>query len=165
MQRSELLKWKQLIDRRESSFRGIDWKRGSWNFQVALASPWLPSFCRHIFLGGGNCTLEENAPTSKLAAPYAAVADAKTLSQNQSLRGWSKRFARRFLVACTQLYKPVCWLVRWSLIAWSTQLMAIGLVTGYNRNNEYLPNGFCGSCRTYLFASKHGNPVPTTVVT
>ena len=44
---------------------------------------------------------------------------------------------RLFLVLRTQLYKLLCrsvgWLarlsVRWSLIAWSTQLMAIGLVS------------------------------------
>ena len=52
-----------------------------------------------------------------------------------------------FLVACTRLYKPlcrlvrlsVCWLVRQSvhlsLLAWSTRLMAIGLVVVWMAND------------------------------
>ena len=43
------------------------------------------------------------------------------------------------------------------------QVVRQEIFSGYNRNDEYLPNGLCGSCRTYLFASKRGNPVPTTV--
>ena len=33
----------------------------------------------------------------------------------------------------------------------------------YSRDNTYHPNGLCGSCRTFLFAAKRGDPVPTTV--
>ena len=33
----------------------------------------------------------------------------------------------------------------------------------YSRENEYHPNGLCGSCRTNLFTVKKGNPIPTVV--
>ena len=58
-------------------------------------------------------------------------------------------FANGFLVACTQLYKPLCWLVgpsvcllvSWSvcplLKTWSTQLLAIGLVGVESQLNPF----------------------------
>ena len=33
----------------------------------------------------------------------------------------------------------------------------------YNRTDENFPCGICNSCRTHLFSTKKGNPVPTSV--
>ena len=46
-----------------------------------------------------------------------------------------------FLVACKQLYKPLCWSVRRWLVARSTRLIAIGLVSAYLSLGEENPKG------------------------